>query len=249
MQASLYCYSGDSSTPSQPFVTVEVGALLAPYLDHRGVRVTVMPAAGNTSLPLPPHWGISIKNVTHLTLFNSSLENIPLSPGGPLFECWECAEVTVKNLTLRGLGPPAVDLLLWGGRYNVHGAVQFTGAQSIILSSFACSDVQGAHGFACLLVDFKLSIRDGVMENNTVVPATASYATSSEPLRRLLNGRLQGTGALAIIGNSPSSSQLNLEVQDCRLNGNNGGSGAAIFSSMQMTDAGLILLFTHAPRL
>ncbi|KAG2442491.1 hypothetical protein HXX76_002577 [Chlamydomonas incerta] len=244
----------DGTTPAQPPLEVEAGPLLAPLLladrsSTSGVRVAI--ANHSTAALSQQHWGVAFLGpLPQFSLVDSVVEDVPLSPAAPLIECRGCEEVAFRNVTLRRLAPLAADPAAWnatGVPYNTHGAVLVSSVRRLVAEALVCTDVNGAHGFACLLVDVsqqdqtaaepsELSFSACALRNNTVMPAFSAAQASAEPLQCLLDASaagLEGAGAVALIGGG-SSSSANLRVVDCTVSGNGGGNGAAFFSRLRM---------------
>ncbi|KXZ47948.1 hypothetical protein GPECTOR_31g310 [Gonium pectorale] len=110
------------------------------------------------------HFGIALSGVSELTVVDSMVAGLPLSPYGPLLECRSCGSLLVRNLTLRNLTSPlaSVASASWAAsgssssssRY-VYGVAAASGVSRAALSDFTCSGVAGASSWACLLVDYQ----------------------------------------------------------------------------------------------
>ncbi|KXZ48022.1 hypothetical protein GPECTOR_31g386 [Gonium pectorale] len=110
------------------------------------------------------HWGIAFSGV-NLTLVDSVVEDLPLSPYGPLLWCRGCQVVRLVNTTLRGLGTPPASLLPAaatatgsGGAVAVHGPLAASGVRTAVLRDLTCRNVSGAHGWACVLLEMASEI-------------------------------------------------------------------------------------------
>ncbi|KXZ45588.1 hypothetical protein GPECTOR_53g81 [Gonium pectorale] len=173
-------------------VPAMVGPLLLPGFSSSGVRAV----AGDPPAPGGPsdvgsgsgggRWGITLDGAgaggLRLTLIDSVIAGVPLSPHGPLLWCRGCEELVLVNVTIRDLAPH--EFALTGGSadapvasatagaespsasssppsptngttYNVHGALAAGGLVAARVAETTCSDVRGAHGWACLLLGFK----------------------------------------------------------------------------------------------
>ncbi|KXZ43722.1 hypothetical protein GPECTOR_82g256 [Gonium pectorale] len=209
------------------------------------VPVTTTAAATGTApasaaaAPRLPAAAVSTDPTVRLTLVDSVVMDVSLSPYGPLIECRECGELVVVNSTLRGLAAPPLP-----PTYNVHGAVAASGLSRVNLTGLSCSGVRGAHGWACLLLEFKASAAGIVtmtrcrFSSNSVAQAAGVFSSSTEALQRLLrlpiaglNSTGNGTGAVALTSRTTSASSLSVRIEASSMTGNEGGSGAALFSS------------------
>lgn len=134
-------------------------------------------AWGTSSEPLDDEdWGLDLQGVPHLRLMDSIISSMPLSSAGPLLQCYLCAYLTTQNVTLRELKrSPSREL-------PAYGAFRFTGLLGATLDNFKCSDVHGAAGWACSLLqareDASITIRNSVFVNNYVQP----YLELSPPM-------------------------------------------------------------------
>ncbi|KXZ48784.1 hypothetical protein GPECTOR_25g368 [Gonium pectorale] len=177
--ASLSCWSGNaddggSGSGNVP-VRVAAGGLLAPLLEASGVELVSVEdrrylgkgSFATNDKKLIQHWGVSFLGVRHLTLVDSVVEEVPLSPYGALVECRSCGEVALRNVTVRHLSPPAPPATAPGsgggdgdggggsGR-NAHywrGAIALHNVTSAELDGFTCAHVTGAFNWACVLLD------------------------------------------------------------------------------------------------
>ncbi|PNH03208.1 hypothetical protein TSOC_010748 [Tetrabaena socialis] len=153
--ASLVCWSSSNGGSFSSFIRpkVEVGALLQPFLRPNQTLVgaqMVAAAASSTQ-----HWGIAFIGVDHLTLLDSVLVNLPLSPNGPLIECRGCTTVTLENVAISHLSRPV------GNLEYLYGAVSVTGVHDLMLRNVTCTDVVGANGWACVHGSFTVGTVGG----------------------------------------------------------------------------------------
>ncbi|GIL48625.1 hypothetical protein Vafri_5094 [Volvox africanus] len=126
-------------------------------------------------------WGIDLLNVPHLKLVDSVVSGVPLSTSGPLLQCLNCSFLTAQNVTLQGLRRPANR-----SSTSHFGAVRVTGLRGANLESIRCSEVRGAMGWACVLLqawsDAAIYIRDSLFDNNAMEGNGWMPRKSSSPL-------------------------------------------------------------------
>ncbi|EFJ43308.1 hypothetical protein VOLCADRAFT_96559 [Volvox carteri f. nagariensis] len=201
---------------------------------------------GNGTLG-PEDWGLDIVNVPHLQLVDSVVSGIPLSSVGPLLQILNCSTLTTRNVTLEALHRPP-DVM-----DRVYGAVRVTRVQAANLDGIQCSDVQGAMGWACLLLQANprgtVSLSNSLFVNNSAEDvqqiASAEEGTSDqkEPaLRPLLTCRnngysdtdflAAGYGAVLIVYNAQCDASVRNKamvlVHRTVMSYNSGGCGAGI---------------------
>ncbi|GIL48618.1 hypothetical protein Vafri_5090 [Volvox africanus] len=146
------------STTGRPIVNISKGKLdnLRPASSDVGFNALAF-----------EDWGIDLLNVPHLKLVDSVVSGVPLSTSGPLLQCLNCSFLTAQNVTLQGLRRPANR-----SSTSHFGAVRVTGLRGANLESIRCSEVRGAMGWACVLLqawsDAAIYIRDSLFDNNAV---------------------------------------------------------------------------------
>ncbi|GLI62650.1 hypothetical protein VaNZ11_005318 [Volvox africanus] len=155
-------------------------------------------------------WGIDLLNVPHLKLVDSVVSGVPLSTSGPLLQCLNCSFLTAQNVTLQGLRRPA-----HLSSTSHFGAVRVTGLRGASLESIHCSEVRGAMGWACVLLqawsDAAIYIRDSLFDNNAVegngwMPRKSSpsgYPSTSFPI--LQNSASPPSSSVSSYQSSPSA--------------------------------------------
>lgn len=112
----------------------------------------------DTTHPSPhsgePDWGVTFSGVPHLRLIDSVLTDLPLSTVAALLQCEGCERLSIHNLTLQRLRAPWLGEAADAGQ-QVYGALAASGLRSVAASGVNCTGVTGAHGWACMLLEYK----------------------------------------------------------------------------------------------
>lgn len=228
---------------------VFVGRTLAAVLDDRttGINVRLRDSSynGSSDSGATDDWGVTFRGLNSLLLEDSIISGAPLCDVGPLIQCLTCSSVTLRNVTLRHiatgvqggnswtapLGQPAAAGL------KLYGAVHLGGLKSAVLEGCSCTDVYGAYGWSCLLLEYfnspsnSLRMSDSSFHNNTVVGAVGPgvLAASMHGLDLQSQGLAvvtasKGYGAVVVAGGRVGE----VLVERCSLTGNRGGDGGAV---------------------
>ncbi|KXZ48786.1 hypothetical protein GPECTOR_25g370 [Gonium pectorale] len=257
------------ATSRETWVRVAAGGLLAPLLEASGVELVSVEnrrhlgkgSFATNDTELVRHWGVSFLGVRHLTLVDSVVENVPLSPYGALLECRSCGEVALRNVTVRHLSPPAPPATAPGsgggdggggsGR-NTHywrGAIALHNVTSAELDGFTCAHVTGAYNWACVLLDVeKVPGPDALrlVVSRSVLSHNAATSPPPELWRRSAwfnsAAAAQPGCALAAVRGVMSENQgvLSVRMTDCDITNNTADSGPAFVTDFEFADSVVI---------
>ncbi|KAG2488304.1 hypothetical protein HYH03_013154 [Edaphochlamys debaryana] len=159
------------------------------------------------------HWGIRFSDLESLTLVDSTISDLPLSPHGPLIKVHNVGTVRLVNSSVADL---------WGRRATLvsnasaplldyspqtpaplHGALHFAAVQTVSLERFACTGVVDAHGWACLLV--------GLSEPDVNTSLSSALDLSSVPKVSITDSVIMGN---SVLRGGPSATSFELADED-----------------------------------
>ncbi|KXZ48783.1 hypothetical protein GPECTOR_25g367 [Gonium pectorale] len=285
--ASLSCWSGRADDgegggrqepPPPDYVPVRVaaGSLLAPLLEASGVELVSVEdrrhlgkgSFATNDTELVRHWGVSFLGVRHLTLVDSVVENVPLSPYGALLECRSCGEVALRNVTVRHLSPPALPARApgsgvggdgTGGGSNAHywrGAIALHNVTRAELDGFTCAYVTGAYNWACVLLDLqevpgpdalRLIVSRSVLSHNVATSPPSGVWNRSSWFNAAVSAQ-PGCALAAVRGAMPRASHgvLSVRITDCDITNNTADGGPAFVTDFDYTDSMVIARTTIA---
>ncbi|KXZ43731.1 hypothetical protein GPECTOR_82g265 [Gonium pectorale] len=198
-EASLDC---KSNKPDAEDVWIAVGYYLAPIFKGTGVYIQSPEEHGNVDIPY--HWGITVSGLESLTLVDSIISDVPLSPYGPLFRCGSCVTMNFYNTTFQNLLAPKLPVT---SAHRIHGAVGVSDTWSVDIRNLKCSNIHGAHGWSCLVLEFQsaLVFTNSTLANNRASNGGAMHLSDVVQLdfnqgTRVDNNSASGMGSFTIEG-------------------------------------------------
>ncbi|KAG2493192.1 hypothetical protein HYH03_008612 [Edaphochlamys debaryana] len=248
--ASLDCWAQDGS-PST--VSAQAGADLHAWLTSglglaSGVNLSLraVPRSAPGGAAGLPDWGLTLTGAPRLRLVDSVVSDLPLSPSGPILQCLGCEDLELRNLTIARLtgaaagagGGPEAGAGAGAGANSSssasavqqvlqYGAAHASGVRRVVVAATSCSGVQGARGWACLLLNpAALNASSSATANVTSTGTTAAA---------------NGTGGSGALGQGQGAEEgvegvlLDLGLEDSAFSGNAVGAPGAYGSACTLS--------------